>query len=211
MALIPKINVCETQDSKYLDVSDVTGTYDSPTNEGGFGVPNPVVNDVTSALLEFTFEDIQEPISINLVIVAGTVTSGTKTDQLGNITPLELVDYNISVFPFPANSPVRFPCEFFFPGQDKFQDQILVTNYELTGSSFDESTERTFLLNQLSCCCVTKAWVKYSEGKCQDQDPIKIANALNALNYQFSFGNLVATRDTLKRLKKLCQSCGCGC
>jgi len=211
MALVPNVVVCETDNAEFLDVYDSTGTYDETDNEGGFGTPNPPSSDVTSAQLEFSFDEIDGEVVIDFVILSGVVQSATKTDQLGNITELDLVDYNISAFPFPSSDPPRFPASFFFPNASTFNDQILTVNYSLVGADFDEEADYTFLLDKAACCCYKKAWTKFAEGKCQEKNPEEITNAIKALSYQFTFGNLVAARETIKRLNKLCKSCGCNC
>ena len=217
MSLIPKLCLSEAGNASQITVADATGVYDVDTNPGGFGTPNPEASAITSAQMVFQFDEISNPIIVDFVITVGSpstegvVVSATKTDQLGNITELELSDYNIGVFPFPEDDPIEFPADFFFPNAAVYPDQYVAVTYTLSDGIETETNQQTFLLNQVSCCCLQKAWLKYAEGKCNDTDPIKIQNAMNGLVAENAVGNLPAARDELKLLRKLCAGCGCGC
>lgn len=217
MSLIPRLCLSEAGNASQITVADATGTYDVDTNPGGFGAPNPDSSAITSAQMVFQFDEIEEPIIIDFVITAaspgpgGVVVSATKTDQLGVVTSLDLADYNIDLFPFPENDPMAFPADFFFPDAASFPDQYVSVSYTLSDGIETETNDQTFLLNQISCCCLQKSWLKYAEGKCNDTDPIKIQNAMYGLVAENAVGNLAAARNELKILKKLCAGCGCGC
>jgi hypothetical protein len=54
MALIPKISLCLKSGCKDLIFSETTGVYNNPSNLGGYGVPNPTLADINSAILTVT-------------------------------------------------------------------------------------------------------------------------------------------------------------
>jgi len=217
VSLIPRLCLSEAGNASKISIADSTGVYDADDNTGGFGTPNPDASAITSAQMIFQFDEIEEPITVDFVITIGSpstegvVVSATKTDQLGNVESLDLAQYNIDVFPFPLNDPIVFDADFFFPDALSFPDQYVSVTYTLSDGIETESNDQTFLLNQVSCCCLQKAWLKYAEGKCNDTDPIRIQNAMNGLVAENAVGNLAAARNELKLLKKLCAGCGCGC
>ena len=209
MALVPKILPNESDNAQILSIYDNTGVYDAVTNVGGFGTPNPEINDVTGATLIFDFDDIDGVVQIDFVIAAGVVTSAQKTDQLGNVETLDLADYNISAYPFPQNSLVEFPASFFFPNATSFEDQFVKITYQVEGASFDEQTVCEYLLYKKAECCKKKHIAKFSEEKCGSPFPTELSNAFTALLYQTSNGQTTNARNTLKLLKKLCKGCKC--
>lgn len=215
MSITPKIRLSEAGNATIISIYDSTGTYNQYTNTGGYGTPNPESSAIISAQMVFKFDEIDQNIIVDFAIGAGSpsgavVTSATKTDQLGNVEELELADYNIDVFPFPSDNPIEFPVYFFFPPATAFSDQYVSVTYTVSDGIETEANIMTFLLDQVSCCCLQKKWLKYAEGKCNDVDPIKVQNAMNGLMAENAVGNLAAARNELKLLKKLCGGCGCG-
>ena len=211
MAFELKQSLVEAQNATLLTFWDSTGVYDAITNPTGYGAPNIASNTVTSAQIIFRFDEISNPITVDFVIAAGVVTGATRTDQLGNVTVLDLAEYNISAFPFPQNSPIEFPADFFIGKATIIPDQYVEVEYTISDGSLEYKSTITWLLNQLACCCLKQAWYKYSIGECQKQKPTEIQNALNGLNAATSIGDFVTGRKSIKRLNKLCCDCGCGC
>lgn len=217
MSFAPKICISEASDASFLALYDSTGEYDAISNPDGYGFPNPEKDSITSVQLVFKFDDIPnniildfvtepDPLSDNAIVV-----SGTKTDQLGNVTELDLSLYGIHLFPFPLHYPVTFPASFFFPNALVFADQYVEVTYTVSSGIVAGTDKKTFLLDQNSYCCLLKSWVKCSEGKIGDSLPIKIENAVNGLEAQNAVGNIAGARNEIAILKKLCASCGCGC
>lgn len=211
MALIPKICLTEAGDASYVQLYDSTGTYNAVSNPGGYGAPNPTSASITSSTIVFNFDTLAAPITIDLTISSGTVTSGTVTNQLGIVSVLDFSDYNISVFPFPSAPAIQFPANFFIPAATAIPDQYVTIYYTVSDGLDAWTNSFQFLLNAVSCCCLQKAWVKYAEGKCNDVDPIKIQNAMNGLVAENAVGNIAGAKNELKLLTKLCAGCGCGC
>jgi len=211
MAFELKQCLVEAQNSTQVSFYDSTGVYNAVTNPTGYGAPNVASSAITSAEIRFTFDLIANPILVNFVIASNVVTSATKTDQLGNVTSLDLTEFNISAFPFPQNSPIVFPASFFIGSATVIEDQYVQVDYTISDGSVEYDSNVVYLLNQNACCCLQKAWYKYSIGQCQKQQPMEIQNALNGLNAATAIADYVTGRKSLKRLKKLCCDCGCGC
>lgn len=217
MSFAPKICIRQAGDASSLSLFDSTGDYDALSNPDGYGFPNPEKDSITSVQLVFKFDDIPnniildfvaepDPLSDNAIVV-----SGTKTDQLGNVTELDLSLYGINLFPFPKNDPVTFPASFFFPNALAFDDQYVEITYTVSSGIVAGTNKQTFLLDQNSYCCLQKSWLKFSEGKIGDSLPMKIKNAVSGLVAQNAVGNIAGARSEIVILKKLCASCGCGC
>jgi hypothetical protein len=51
MALIPKIKLCLASNCSDLTLYEQTGVYNATTNPGGYGSPNPLISQATSATL----------------------------------------------------------------------------------------------------------------------------------------------------------------
>ena len=206
MAFELKQSFFEVANATLAKFWDSTGIQDLATNPGGYGGTNIASTAVTSVELVFTFdEQPTTPTTVNLVVAAGTVISGTKTDSLGVVTTLVLADYNIGVFPFPSANPVEFPSTFFVPSP-VYSDQYVSISYTISDGVDEYNSTETWVLNKNSCCCLGTQWAK---NKCDEKHVIQIQNAMNALQAQTNIGDYAEGRRTLTRLKKLC--CGCGC
>ena len=112
MALIPQIDILEDVDNTYLDITDVTGTYDANTNEGGYGGINPASSDVSAITLSVLFPGSTVPYVFNFVITSNVITSATVTDVKGIVTDITSQLLNL-VFPWTANQPLRLYPKFF--------------------------------------------------------------------------------------------------
>lgn len=211
MALEPKISISETDDSSKILLWDSTGVYSTPDNEGGFGAPNPEINDVTSVELRFQFDLISNPLIFNFIVLNGVVQSGEFIDELGNVNQIDLNDLNVSAYPFPENSKVEIASTFINPNMATFADQYVEITYSVTALGNTDSQEKIFLLDKASCCCLKKAVATNAGEKCGNIDTIEIFNAATALQWQNSNGYMDKARETIKLLNKLCKGCGCGC
>jgi hypothetical protein len=201
MAIIPQLSILESQNASLLSIYD---------NTSGFGSPNPDSNAMTSATMVFSFDKITGTTILNFVIFFNTIMSVTKTDTLGNVTNLDLAEYDFMNFPNTSATAWEFPASF-FGVSNTFADQYLTVTYTLGDGSETWTNATMFLLDQAACCCSQKAIARYADNDCKDSFPTKIVNALYGLKYQNAVGNYVAARKTITQLEKLCQDCGCGC
>lgn len=211
MAFELKQCLVEAQNATELSFYDNSGVYNAVSNPTGYGSPNVESTAITNAELSFQFDDINNPIVVSFEISSGTVTSATVTNQLGVTSEMDLTEYNISAFPFPQNSPIVFPAAFFDGNATIIPDQYVQVTYVISDGTTEYTSIETFLLNQIACCCLQKAWYKYAIGECQKQQPMEIQNALNGLNAATAIADYVTGRKSLKRLTNLCCACGCGC
>jgi hypothetical protein len=201
MAIIPQLSILESQNATLLSIYDDTS---------GFGSPNPDSTAMTSATQVYSFDKITGTTILNFVILLNVIQSVTKTDTLGNVTNLDLAEYNFVNFPNTSATPWEFPASF-FGVSNTFADQYLTVTYTLGDGSETWTNATMFLLDQASCCCSQKAIARFADNDCKDTFPTRIVNALYGLKYQNAVGNYVAARKTITQLEKLCQDCGCGC
>ncbi len=57
MALDLKLSICNSSNCSTVSITDTTGTYDASDNTGGYGAPNPLTGDTTSAIIVITYQD----------------------------------------------------------------------------------------------------------------------------------------------------------
>ena len=176
----------------------------------GFGSPNPDSTEMTSATQVYSFDKITGTTILNFVILSNAIQSVTKTDTLGNVTNLDLAEYNFINFPNTSATPWEFPASF-FGVSNTFADQYVTVTYTLSDGIETWTNATMFLLDQAACCCSQKAIARFADNDCKDSFPTRIVNALYGLKYQNAVGNYVAARKTITQLEKLCQDCGCGC
>jgi len=211
MSLLLQQGFSEAANSASISIWDATGIYNAQTNLTGYGAPNPLSTAVTAAQFTFTFDDIANPMILNLVVANGVVTSGTFTDNLGNVTAIDLAEYNINLFPFTQVQPINLPASLFVSGATSFSDQYVTIQYQISVGSSDYTSTETWLMSANACCCLQKAWYKYAIGECQRQEPMKIQDAINGLNAANAVADLTTARESIVRLNQLCSACGCGC
>ena len=209
MALIPQLCIKESQNSTLLSINDNTGLY-ALDNVGGFGTPNPDSSTITSARMVFAFDKIVGTTILDFIIDTNVIQSVTKSDTLGNVTDLDLAEYDFDAFPNTSATPWVFPANF-FGVNTVFLDQYVTVTYTLSDGSESWTTITMVLLDQAGCCCSQKAIARFADNDCKDVFPTRIINALYGLKYQNAVGDYVAARKTITQLEKLCQDCGCGC
>ena len=209
MALIPQLCILESANASLLSINDNTGVY-SASNEGGFGTSNPDSSTITSASITFAFDKIVGTTILNFIIATNVIQSVSKTDTLGNVTVLDLAEYDFDAFPNDSATPWEFSASF-FGVSNTFVDQYVTVTYTLGDGSETWTNATMFLLDQAACCCSQKAIARFADNDCKDSFPTRIVNALYGLKYQNAVGNYVAARKTITQLEKLCQDCGCGC
>lgn len=65
MALQPKITFCSASDNKSFRLFDISGLYNSLNNTAGYGVVNPDVADIATAVIGIILPKTTETININ--------------------------------------------------------------------------------------------------------------------------------------------------
>lgn len=63
-----------------LKLYETTGAYDDPDNLGGYGAPNPEIDDVTSAIIQVTFPDGETIVSLDVTDDFAAIFPNTNDD-----------------------------------------------------------------------------------------------------------------------------------
>jgi hypothetical protein len=179
--LIPEICVSPTQDCAKVNLYDKTGTYSSK-NTNGWGLPNIALSSVTAASLTIQEYDA----------VADTLGSVISTTNVFSTLP------NISGIPYQVTIGAG---EIYY---------FLLT-YTISGGATYTAEYYYVNLCEFECCLQKK--VAKTCG-CQEGtfEIFQIASIIKAIKKAGCCGtNLSAISKEVKKLKKLCADCGCGC
>ena len=174
--------------TKKLVLGDISGVYDPDDNPGGWGAPNNVVGDTTSATMDIRFSNGVEKTNINLI--RSPLLFPSTTNQL-----LTLTDSDIG-------------CP--------LVDGLAKVTIRLSGNNGLSVTKifYTYITTTVACC-VQKLGAGINVGaECceskQSESFIKGYNQLTALNYMAKkCCNFTAADVLLKRLQLFCQQNGC--
>lgn len=185
---------------KYFDVYDTTGTYSS-LNTGGYGTPNPLPSNATTATLE-----IWNPLTNNLPDPTQTVSS---TIDMYPTLP------NYAGAPFTVtNTAAGF-------GTTTFKDGAYYMTYTITGTylavpfTYTVSCYQFFYHNIR--CCLDKWNAKLLSCGCgggnnQEHERYELAELkYTAMQNEICCGHVVNAAGLLTQLQKMCpRDCGCG-
>lgn len=188
MALIPSFCVTQQPACKYLSIEDLTGTYDSTYNTGGYGTPNPELSDVNDALLTVTLPDGTVKSNLSLISVNIPNTDGT----LAYITNSDL---GLGTLPLP-NGIYSFKFDIIV-GSDTYTDIV------------------TILVDCQAQCCVDKLFAKVELSTCDCCQNDKLAFAetaqgwLDAANHAFNCSKPNLAIKLLKKVEQICAFTQC--
>lgn len=187
MSLQLKISATEQKNSIIL--YECTGNY-SINNKGGYGLPNPKIEDVSEAYFEVktpSFIDGGDPIVIN------AYPSFPTNEERG---------YEVL--------PQAFGMKEIESGEYKIK--YIVVYKDKNGSSFTKTAFYTlFCLNSVTCC-VDKMVKGIRAGGFNDpkqQLTIELSNLLTSIKYQVDCGNTGIANSDLEYLKEQCKCCNC--
>jgi hypothetical protein len=183
--------------------------YLANVNDGGWGAPNTLTTDITSATIEITPKGYILPITFTFTIVNDVITAATRTDEFSvvvNVLPL----LSSVVFPFYE---LEFNSELLFnasPSSDLPDGSYLVT-YECTDGSDTFLSQQWIFFTCLSKRCKDDTVVRGAAGHVTTENQIKIF-----LNYEYLLGGVsLGDKDfvdaQVDAMASLCLSCGCGC
>lgn len=184
---IPQISVCSTPNCDKVNIFDTTGAY-SPTNTAGWGLPNIPITDVTAAVLNVS---IYEPNT-------GQFTPSTvlNVDVSSKLPNLAGIPYQMLLSDFGFGQPGIYYITVTYTAND---NEYLAEFYYLDYCEYE--------------CCYKKKAEKSGDCKCKSDDELfliwtylQLLKANRGCAY-----NLNWISDILKKLKKLCADCGCGC
>lgn len=92
MALIPRTAYQQSDDKLTINVYDITGVYNSISNPGGFGAPNPLVTDMANCII-----DCYAPDPVTLLPSSTILVTIDASSVLPNITGLPFVLDSVAV------------------------------------------------------------------------------------------------------------------
>lgn len=186
MSLVLNFSICTSKDCKSLVFTETTGAY-SINNTSGWGLPNPIIADALTAILEITTPNNQI-FTINLYNTFPT-TNSTITE---NITNLDLGLISSS----------------------KFNDGLYIFKYTVTTASntYTQTIEKLLYCN--ASCCVDKMFSLIKDPSCDcSKDSVdkamKAYTLLTTLKYAAECGNTSVFSSILDGLNKLCLNNNC--
>lgn len=195
MALQLKLEVVQSDDLKTLRVTETTGIYNSVSNIGGFGSPNPTVGEVLTATIQFY-----------------------KRASDGQLTAYNLVNV-YPALPSQNNGFIDITGEDIgFGVGSTIGDGIYEIVYTVTGVSGAAFTyiltTNVYITGAIECCWKNMS-LKVSQCKCGCD---KLEDKFNdfTLNVRLLGSAISDQNDTviqsyIDSLTNLCQSSGCGC
>lgn len=201
MGLKLKFSICQSEDCKSLEFSELTGSYSLDSNPTGWGSPNTLILDITTATLSITTPTGTTPTIINIFNIQ--TPNGFPTIDNPSIaydlTSIDINNTNTSV---------------------SLDDGLYIFKYEVYDATNDQyySTIKEVLLTCNVECCIKKLAIKIADGTCcegcinEDIDKFLTGFALlQTLKNLAGCGNTVSIAKTLKTLQNLCSKNNCGC
>lgn len=181
------INISASEEKNSLNVFDCTGLY-SPNNKGGYGVYNPQIKDVETAVLEITKASTGEKFTVDVFPYLPTT-----TDVGFEVLPHQLGSSNGEI------------------ESDVYSIKMTVTG-TYKGKSFSYFGIIKKVLTKSVECCVDK-WTKLIDKNVFKDDKqkkaIELNNLLESLCYQIDCELYDEASKTIEYLKVQCQCCGC--
>ena len=179
--LIPSIKVCRTNNCLKVEVFDTTCPY-SNSNLNGWGLPNVSITSIVSASLDIS---VYEPVTDQFSLVTGEI-------DVSSILP------NISGIPYVATIGVSDIYYF------------LVTYTTDTGAVYTADFYYVNLCDYY--CCYDKKLAASCGCQGGSIELFNIWTLLQSAEATTCCGtNIAAILDIIKKLKKYCSDCDCGC
>jgi len=188
--LVLKYNICQKKDCTSLFFSETTGTYNSLSNSGGFGSPNPVVGDATSVLLKVLFPNADDTVDIDISASFPTVDSTVETEITSE-------DLGLAAGAVLA-------------------DGIYEITYEVIANGVTYTETKNIFLYCNVQCCINQFIATIPDTACNCTDS-SVSDALTAfmlmrsLEYAAVCGKKTKFTNTLAILNNICTNNDCGC
>ena len=189
MALNYQISACSNANCSVINIFDATGVYNSVTNLGGWGSPNPDISTATSSSLQVMYPGSLLPVTINTF------------PTLPNITniPYQLIPAGI-------NMPL------FTDGQYQFISTIVASSVTYTANT------TIYVLCGVTCCVRNKVAAVAQDINCcmsdtQVEQTLRAQVLLDGIKANAECGNFSAANNALAELQIIFSGsdCGCGC
>lgn len=208
-------SICVKDGCTKLTFSDTTGfkvtecTCDQ--NDNGYGLTGGIaLNDVTSAVLNAYYPEMDTAYKFTFTIVNHVITAATLTDINGIVTNI-YADLVSTVFPL-TDFEITLPAYgVTFP---KLTDGIINWDYTIDGVSgatpFSYTTSDGTLSDCNINCCIEKSYLDLDTScGCLNDKIKKIINSeifLNAANYAISVGQESKTNEFVALANQFCES-----
>lgn len=189
--LITKIGISENQKGTSINAYDLTSVYNNPLNLGGYGSPNPIVADATSAVLQ-----IYQP---------------NPTTNLVTTTVFATVD----LFPtFPTtNKLTPFTITASSLGLDSFIDGEWMFKYitVINGETYPATILKMFIANV--CCCSKVLTADTANCGCDNNESMgkanKVSGMIKSLQYLVGCYKNRKAAELLKTIQRICLNKNC--
>ena len=187
MALIWKIKACSTDNCSAINIFDTTGIYNSISNPGGWGSPNPDISTATDCVLQVMYPGAVLPVTIDIFASLPNITN----------TPYVLGPAGINMPNFPDG-----------------EYQFIVT---VTVASVQYVANQTIFLTCGVACCVQNKLAEISRDRncCQEKKEVQEAlfdqTLLDGVIASSECGDFSNAQNSLNQLQKICAGGNCGC
>lgn len=215
MALELKIALYTNDECDELLLEDETDLYSSD-NTGGYGSPNPAVNDVTGVTITLTYSKLGVDLVFALTLVNGVITAATMT--FDSATPINILSLLTSTtWPFTSANPFSLTTTDYSDTLPALADMVYEVEYVIEGSTggtpFEYTTTDTELVSCETCCCISKKGVKIDINDTDNLVKNLIPSAmLKVAKYANANGNTDQANTFQTRAMDICENgCGCGC
>lgn len=185
MALQLNFEICQSSNCKTLTFVETTGAY-SASNTTGWGDPNPLIADMTSAVLTITLANGN---SYNIDLFASGFPTDTNTEFVINNTDIGYVS------------------------SDPIDDQIIMFTYTVSDGvdTYTQNIQQAFYC-QVQCCVLsmfTDIDIDCDCSKDKIDNALKSYALLKGLIYNAGCGNSTYFNNLLTQLQKLCLNSNC--
>lgn len=200
-----------------LFLEDMTGLYVAGTNPGGYGAPNPTINDITKVNVVVNYTALEASTEFIFDVALGVITDANFILDGG--VPINIYSLMDSYdWPFTSTNPLNLTTDLWTSTIPLFEDMVYTVDYSVTYtpgvSPVVVTTQNLLLVDCKTCCCVSKKTLSIDMNDTDTMVALLIPTAyLQAAQFAADNG-LVDTANTfIAKAKKLCDQskCGCGC
>lgn len=203
MALDLKLDICQSNDCRDLQLTETTGVYDASSNTGGYGAPNPEIADILSANVTLSLLD--------------RTTGAPTVSPSGEISVFPgSADVTLGVLPNITSTVQTITGDNFGYGtSSKLVDGVYTLKYDVNTASKATSATKTFtvFLNCNIKCCEQKLGWNSQFGRDKNSksynDYMEVSHQVRAMEAARCCGRTQDFIAALEYAEKICNDCGC--
>lgn len=217
MPLSLEIQLYTEKSCDNLFLEDMTGLYVAGTNEGGYGAPNPTINDITNVSVEVEYTALAASTLFTFDVTNGVITAALVSLDGGmaiDIYPL-MTSYD---WPFTSTNPLNLTTSTWSDTLPTFDDMVYTVNYSVTytpsSTPVTITTESSSLIDCKTCCCVSKKSVTIDMNNTEALVAMLVPTAyLQTAKFAADNGLIEKANAYIQKAKDICDqnNCGCGC